>query len=216
MLPRPAVFSLLLGAQGGFYTEGWLVLVNASVFDDENRFRAGLPSENFQRRNDGAEVRLRSVPVKGVPLSTAILLDVSRSMAKSIEQARITLGRYLDKARSGDEYCLIVFSDRTPAGCEYLTDAAEVRARAADTVTGGGTALVDALHTAITMVKKAHSERRAILILSDGLDNSSARRWKAIRRELFAALEGLEVRLRGEAAQHPRVYWRHNYSTQAQ
>ena len=175
-----------LAAQTGFRAEGRLVLVNAGVYDDRNRFHGELGVANFEVTDAGRAVRLESVGVEEVAISTVIVLDVSRSMAKHMGEAREALGHFLNRARAGDEFCLLVFQEQVAEGCTFTGDGEAIRGRAADVVTGGGTALGDALLRGMAMVKRARNVRRAILVISDGLDNSSAHSWKEVRR---AALE---------------------------
>ena len=176
-----AVYSTL-AAQTDFRAEDRLVLVNAGVDDGHNRFRGELAKENFQLLDEGEEMRLESVVVEDVALSAVILLDVSRSMNSSIGDAREALGRFLDGARLGDEFCLIAFSEPGPRGYEFQQDTTDIRALAANVQTGGGTALNDALLRAFAMVKRARNAQRAGLILSGGLDNSSLPSWNDVRR----------------------------------
>lgn len=177
-----AVCASWLGAQTGFRSESRLVLVNAGVFDDRQRFRTDLRPENFELLHDGAAVNLQSVAIEDVPLSTVILLDASRSMGRSLELAKAALGRYLERSRYGDEYCLMFFTDRVPPACEFRRDTAWAKIRVSDLSPGRGTALYDALLAGLEMTKRAHNRRRAVLILSDGLENSSAHVWNEIRR----------------------------------
>lgn len=176
----------VLNAQAGFRTEGRLVLVNAGVYDDRNRFHGELSKEHFRLLDEGVEMQVVSVGIEEVPVSTVILFDVSRSMRQNLEEARQALGRFLDKTRPGDEFCLVAFSDQVPAQCRFTEDPDDVRRQATAMTAAGGTALVDALLTGLRMTKKARNVRRAVLILSDGADNSSAHRWREAQR---AALE---------------------------
>lgn len=171
-----------LAAQTGFRAEGRLVLVNAGVYDDRNRFHGELGVANFEVTDEGRAVRLESVGVEEVAISTVIVLDVSRSMGKHVAEAREALGHFLAKARMGDEFCLLVFAEEVAEGCAFTGDAAAVRAEAVRATAGGGTALGDALLRGMGMVKRARNARRAILVISDGLDNSSAHSWKEVRR----------------------------------
>ncbi len=177
-----AVLSTLT-AQSEFRADGRLVLVNAGVYDDDNRFRPGLGIANFQLSDEGKVVPLHSVVVEEVAISTVILLDVSRSMAANLGDAREALGRFLDRARTGDEFCLLVFRDQTPGGCEFQRDPGVIRRQAGEMEAGGGTALNDAILQALALTRRAHNARRAVLILSDGLDNSSDRGWNDVRRQ---------------------------------
>ena len=135
-------------------------------------------------------MRLESVGVEDVPLSTVILMDVSRSMGKDIDNARDAVSRFLDQARPGDEFCLMAFNDQVAARCRFTSDAREIREDAAAMVAGGGTALDDALLAAMAAAKLAHNTRQMILLLTDGEENSSAHRWREVRR---AALESRAV-----------------------
>ena len=171
-----------LAAQTGFRAEGRLVLVNAGVYDDRNRFHGELGVASFEVTDEGRAVRLESVGVEEVAISTVIVLDVSRSMGKHVGEAREALGHFLAKARMGDEFCLLVFAEEVAAGCAFTGDAEVVRAAAERATAGGGTALGDALLRGMGMVKRARNARRAILVISDGLDNSSAHSWKEVRR----------------------------------
>lgn len=263
--------------------ESRLVMVNASVYDNQNHFHADMTAENFRVLDDGSEVALASVGVEEVPLSAVILLDASRSMHSSYDAALDGLHRFLDKAQAGDEFCLLAFQDHEPADCRFERDPMKVRAQAAHIRPHGGTALGDALLAGLAMAKRSRNARRVVLVLSDGLDNSSSHKWAEVRRiavestaavyalnlpvwgdmdswqtlrlrrlaedtggrllaarnvkEFPALLEHLEVRqqyvltfvppgatghrtkhqvtvrLRGRAAEHLRVYWRHSYST---
>lgn len=171
-----------LGAQTGFRSDSRLVLVNAGVFDDRQRFQTGLRPDNFELFDDGAAVTLQSVSIEDVPLSTVILLDASRSMGRSLELAKAALGRYLERSRYGDEYCLMVFNDRVPPACQFRRDTAWAKVRISDLSPGRGTALYDAILAGLAMTRHAHNRRRALLILSDGLENSSAHVWNELRR----------------------------------
>lgn len=175
-----------LGAQPGFRTEGRLVLVNAGVYDDRNRFHPDLAKENFQLLDDGVEMPIATAGVEDVAISTVVLMDVSRSMAKDMAEAREALSRYLDQARQGDEFCFLAFNAHVPADCLFTRDAGKIRAMADAAEAAGGTALGDGLLTAMAMTRRASNPRRAVLILSDGLDNSSAHHWRDVHR---AALE---------------------------
>ena len=64
----------VLNAQAGFRTEGRLVLVNAGVYDGRNRFHGELSKEHFRLMDEGVEMRVESVGIEEVPVSTVILL----------------------------------------------------------------------------------------------------------------------------------------------
>ena len=164
-----------------FATESRLVLVNATVLDAQNRVRTDLQAKDFSLYEDGQPVQVQSVSLEDVPTSTIILLDVSGSMKTTIGYEREVLERFLAKTRPGDEYCLVLFSNKVEPECDFDSDPHSVRAKAARAVPEGDTSVIDALMFGLNRVKDAHNTRRAILVLSDALDTSSRYKWREAR-----------------------------------
>ena len=66
--------------------------------------------------------------------------------------------------------------------CEFTEDAEAIRREAAKAVPEGPTTLVDALMLGLHEVKKGRNTRKALLILSDGVDTGSRYKWREARR----------------------------------
>lgn len=163
--------------------ESRLVLVNATVVDEQNRVRTDLQAKDFRLFEDGRPVDISSVSLEDVPLSTIILFDVSGSMKGRIEFARAALDVFLARTREGDEYCLVLFSDRVEPQCEFNSDVQSVRQKAILATPAGDTAVIDALVFGLNRIKSATNARRAILVISDADDTRSRYRWKDARRQ---------------------------------
>jgi len=164
-----------------FRSESRVVLVNAAVIDDNNKFVTGLKSEHFRLLDNGQSVQVQAVALEDAPISTIILLDVSGSMKKTIGFAREALARFLSRTREGDEYCLVLFRATVDPQCEFTSDARSV-AMQAQAVPDGDTAVIDAIVFGMRKIKTARNTRRAILILSDAADTASRYTWKDARR----------------------------------
>jgi Ca-activated chloride channel homolog len=164
-----------------FAAESRLVLVNATVLDANNRVQTDLQAKDFSLFEDGHPVQVHSVSLEDVPTSTIILLDISGSMKKTIGYEREALERFLAKTRPGDEYCLVLFSNKVEPDCDFDSDPHFVRAKAARAVPEGDTSVIDALMFGLNRVKDAHNTRRAILVFSDAMDTSSRYKWREAR-----------------------------------
>jgi Ca-activated chloride channel homolog len=163
-----------------FRADSRMVLVSAAVVDDKNQFVSSLGRDSFRVWDEKSEVAVKGVFLEDVPVSVVILLDASSSMRKTIGYSREALGRLLDHSRPGDEFCLITFSD-TARSCDFETEPERVLQRAERVVPEGSTALIDALMLAMRRVKEAANPRKAIVVLSDGVDTHSVTRWRALR-----------------------------------
>lgn len=155
-----------------------VVLINASVFDRNGRVITGLDASNFRLFEEKQPVDIRQLSLEETPLSTVILLDLSGSMTDGIGYVRDALRRYLDRSNPGDEFCLISFSSNIHNECSFTTDTGAVLRQAASGPPKGKTALFDALVVAFASVKKATNARRAILVLSDGIETGSRYGWR--------------------------------------
>ncbi|HVS30348.1 MAG TPA: VWA domain-containing protein [Thermoanaerobaculia bacterium] len=126
------------------------------------------------------------------PVSFTILLDGSGSMALSgkMEAARAAIRTLVSRSKPGDDFSLYVFDDRQANEVVPFTDNANVVLRALEQVkTYGKTAFFDAIATMPARSQLGKNPTRAIILLSDGIDNAS----RLTRLQLAARLEGVSV-----------------------
>jgi Ca-activated chloride channel family protein len=126
------------------------------------------------------------------PVSFAILLDGSGSMGlgRKMEGARAALRALLSRRLPGDDYALYVFSQGEAREAVPFTNDAARLTQALQAVTPfGKTALFDAIAKMPDKSLFGKNGARAILLLTDGIDNAS----KLTEAELTTILEGVEV-----------------------
>ena len=162
-----------------------LVLIDVSVLDQDGRPVRGLPAVAFHLFDRGAEQHILSVSETDVPVSVIIVLDESGSMGRGVTQCAQAVKRFLKGSTEGDEFALISFSDRVVLESDFTTDAGAIQARLMGAASHGRTALLDAVERAASLVRRAHNQRRVILVLSDGGDNRSRYREAEVRRVLL-------------------------------
>jgi VWFA-related protein len=108
------------------------------------------------------------------PLTTLFVVDTSGSMEKSdkIKGAKEAARAYLDLMRPGDQAGLVSFNTEVKVVQPVTTDKAELEQAIDSLQPAGNTAMFDALVAGVDTLKDV-AGRKAIILLSDGLDNRS-------------------------------------------
>jgi Ca-activated chloride channel homolog len=137
------------------------------------RFVTGLEKENFKLLENGVEQEISQFSSEDAPLSVGIVFDTSGSMGSKLQKSREAVKQFMKTANPEDEFFLIQFNDRPEMVMGFTPDSEEISNRLAFTAAKGRTALLDGVYMAMNQMKKAMNPRKAILIISDGGDNSS-------------------------------------------
>jgi Ca-activated chloride channel homolog len=168
-----------------------LVNVTATVSDSSGRFVSGLQQEDFAIYENGQRQDVVYFSPERVPVSLGIVLDTSGSMAgDKIGEARAALDRFVyELLDERDEVFLYRFSDRPVLLQDWTTDRAQLTRAMSRIVPNGGTAMYDAVLEAIPLAEQGHHQKKAIVVISDGNDTSSA----ATLRDVRDRLRGTDV-----------------------
>jgi VWFA-related protein len=150
-----------------------LVLINVTVTDPMGRFVTGLEKDNFQLFEDKKLQNVLQFSSEDAPLSVGLVFDASGSMGAKLSKSRQAAAEFFKTANPEDEFFLIQFNDRPEMVVGFTTNSEEIQNRLTFTQAKGKTALLDAVYMAMHNMKKARNPRKAIIILSDGGDNSS-------------------------------------------
>ena len=151
-----------------------LVLINVTVTDPLNRFVTGLEKEHFRLFEDKVQQEITAVFERGRANFDWIGLRYQRQHGS--ETAKITPGgeRIFQKLRIRRmSIFLVQFNDRPELAVPFTTDTDKIQSALTFTQSKGRTALLDSVYLAMNEMKKAKNPRKALLIISDGGDNSS-------------------------------------------
>jgi Ca-activated chloride channel family protein len=166
-----------------FRVDAPVVLVPTTVMDRRGALVSGLPAQAFLISQDNVPQRITSFGEQDVPASIGIVFDTSGSMRSVLGQAKNVLRSFLDVSNPEDEAFLYSVSSRPEKDAGFTQDFNSLVDRMMFTDAGGSTALVDTIYSAIQQSRKAHHGRKALLVISDGMDNHS----RYSKSELFAA-----------------------------
>ncbi len=150
-----------------------LVLINVTVTDPLNRFVTGLEREHFRLYEDKVEQDITAFSSEDAPISIGLVFDTSGSMGSKLQKSRQAAAEFFKTSNPSDEFFLVQFNDRPELTVPFTTDTDKIQGTLTFTQSRGRTALLDSVYLAMHEMKKAHNPRKAVLIISDGGDNSS-------------------------------------------
>lgn len=153
-----------------------LVRVSATVRDHKGRLVTGLTRSDFAVVDRGEPRAISEFRSERAPLSLAILFDVSGSMdvahrATAARFAAHHLLAWLDEGR--DEAALFTFDSRLREVAPFSVDTRALRNALGKVDPFGATSLHDAILDAASRVATRPAPRRAVVVLTDGIDTAS-------------------------------------------
>jgi len=150
-----------------------LALVNVTVTDPYNRLVTGLEVDNFRVFEDNVEQEVVNFSSEDVPISIGVILDLSGSMLNKAGKAKEAAIEFFKTANPQDEFLLIGFNEHAELISPFTNSIEDLQSRILSASSKGRTALLDAIYLGVSEMKEAHNAKRALLIISDGGDNSS-------------------------------------------
>ncbi|MEJ2110508.1 MAG: VWA domain-containing protein [Acidobacteriota bacterium] len=169
------------------------VLVEVSVSDPLNRYVTGLEKEHFKIFEDKIEQEIVHFDQESAPISVGIIFDVSGSMKENanIKKAKGAIARFLEYGKTEDEYLLITFNQSTKLVRDFSQKASTLQNDIVFQKPGGNTSLYDAVYMGLSYVMEGKNEKKALILITDGEDNSSRYSPKEVRE--FAKESSVQI-----------------------
>ncbi len=150
-----------------------LVLINVTVTDPLNRFVTGLEKEHFRLFEDKVEQQISEFSSEDAPISIGLVFDTSGSMGSKLQKSRQAAAEFFKTSNPSDEFFLVQFNDRPELAVKFTNDTDKIQSTLTFTQSKGRTALLDSVYLSMNEMRHARNPRKALLIISDGGDNSS-------------------------------------------
>ena len=162
-----------------------LVTLTLTVTDVYGRYVSGLSKNAFSIIDNNVEQEITYFSDSDAPVSVGILFDVSDSMSgEKVGKARKALERFIGTSHPSDEYFLIAFNNRAQLLLNGTRDGESVLQKLTLVDPRNNTALYDAVYLGAEKVTRGAHQKKAMLIISDGQDNSSRYNFGEVRRLL--------------------------------
>jgi VWFA-related protein len=157
-----------------FRADARLVVLHATVVDRGGKLVTSLPRVAFRTYEDGVEQQLKVFKREDVPVSMGIIVDNSGSMVHKrakVEDAALSLVKASNRQ---DEVFIVNFNDETFRDVDFTSDLKKLQAGVARIDARGGTAMRDAILSALQYAKaKARHDKKVLVVITDGNDNMS-------------------------------------------
>jgi Ca-activated chloride channel homolog len=184
--------SVCLG-QTAFRTDVHLVNIGFSVRDAAGKLVTGLAQDDFEVLEDGVPQKISFFArSEDVPLTLGLVVDISGSQGSFLKPHEKDLRTFLRAALTPkDRAFLVCFANHLRLVADYSTPSRDLAAALAGfdglkdvsdypelgprEIRTAGTAFYDAIYySAVQMLANTEGRRKALIVFSDGEDNSSA------------------------------------------
>ena len=166
-----------------------LVLLDVGVKDRSGAFVPGLSKENFSVFENGVRQKITVFNHEDLPVTMGIVVDESLSMAHKRQEVLSAAGTLISESNPQDEIFILNFNDTVrrglPEGQLFSSDIKQLNTALYHGNSVGRTALYDAVLDGLTQLELGHRDKKALVLISDGGDNSS----KHKRNEVYEKLD---------------------------
>lgn len=173
LVPTASIPDGMPGRSKAIKVDVTLVTVPLIASDKEGRYVSDLNSSEFHIFENGVAQQINSIIHENEPFNIALLLDTSASTTlrhEAIQDAALT---FLEALHPADQIMIASFDRFIYLDSEFTADAVALRQAILKTQVGNETRLYDAIDLVLEERLRRISGRKAIVLLSDGIDSGS-------------------------------------------
>jgi Ca-activated chloride channel family protein len=154
-----------------------LVVLDLDVTDEQGHFVPGLKKEDFMVYDEKRTQNIAFFAPEEAPVSVGLVVDRSESMQRELTSTLSAVSVVAESGKQRDEMFVVDFSDTTHSDLlgklAFTSDPRQIEEAVADVSAHGRTALYDAIAEGIFHLRPARSQKKDLVIISDGGDNAS-------------------------------------------
>jgi Ca-activated chloride channel family protein len=165
--------SLLAQVDDPIKVDSSIVRLNVGVVDQRGRPITSLNRSNFSVYEDGVKQNVSRFETTTAPFSVVMLLDMSGSTKSYRQNIKLSAARFLDALAPDDRIAIVEFYSKINLLNDFTTDK-NLAAQSIGLANGeGDTSLYKAIDFALERLAKERTRRKAIVVLTDGVDTDS-------------------------------------------
>lgn len=152
-----------------------LVVLHATVEDSKGQFVEDLKQDNFRVYEDKVEQHVSVFAREDIPVTMGLVIDNSGSMREKRAQVNSAALTFVKTSNPQDEVFVVNFNDDyyLDLDRDFTNDPKELQEALERIDSRGSTALYDAVVGSLDHLKKAHKDKRVLLVVTDGDDDAS-------------------------------------------
>lgn len=166
-----------------------IVRVNIGVVDQRGRPITSLNRPNFSVFEDGVKQEISHFELSTAPFSVVMMLDMSGSTKSFRQNIALSAARFLDALAPDDRIAVIEFYSKVNLLNDFTNDRRTLLHSITAANGSGDTNLFKGLELALEKLGKEGNRRKAIVVLTDGVDTQA----KNKDREFLSKLAAGEV-----------------------
>jgi len=191
-----------------------LVKVPVSVFDEKGAPMLQLHAGDFRVYEDGIVQEVRSLGIDQNRVSVALVLDTSATVEKEFNRIRQAARDFVRALSPRDQVAVVAFSDEATRVLDWTDNRKAFQKALRDIEPGVRTALYDAMFMASNDLLRGVEGRKAIILLTDMLNNQSRVGFPQASVSIVQSQASLyvvskTVIVRRQAMNQRRVVWLH-------
>lgn len=165
-----------------------LTELHVTVVDNKDRPVGGLLQEHFKIFENRVEQSISLFKQEDIPVSLGLIIDNSRSIEPRKQRLDAAAISFVRQSNPDDETFIVHFDSEARLSRQFTSDEKLLEQTLDSTKPYGETAIFDAVMVALDNMEKAQYSKKALLLVTDGIDNMSR-----------ASLEDVVERLKHES-----------------
>ena len=196
------------------------VLLPVTVRDSRGQFAPSLKAEDFEVYEDGIPQPISSFALKRMPVHVVLLIDTSSSVTRELEDFKAAALNFVNQLDPEDKICLIRFDDIVELVQDWTSNRNTLKRALNRLGTGMFTKFNDALYLAAKEQLSRVTGRKAVIVLTDGIDSgrgstTSERAFRTLVEEETSVYVVSKTRIQGRADREKLDFYLRNSSSGA-
>jgi VWFA-related protein len=155
------------------HLEARLINLNVKATDRSGSSLSSLNKEDFRIFENGVEQQIFYFEPVSAPINLVLLLDLSGSTRESREVMIETAKKFIDSLAPQDRIAVAAFTRKFILASDFTADKKALK-KSLEKMNKieGGTAFYDGMWKTLDLLRRVKDSRKAIVVLTDGVDNS--------------------------------------------
>lgn len=150
-----------------------LVELHVTVTDGAEHPVGDLRKEHFTLLENRIPQEIAVFRQEDLPVSLGLVIDNSRSIEARKQRLDVAAVAFVRRSNSEDESFIIHFDDEARVSSEFTSSVSGLETILASVKPFGQTAIYDAVILAVDKMEAAKYQKKALLLITDGVDNVS-------------------------------------------